>query len=188
MPSILVTPPAQEPISLTEAKAHLRMVHNDEDALIASLITASRRHVEAQTGLVLIAQEWQILIDEWPLAGTVDLATAPLLSVDEVAIFGEEDDKAVVDPAHYYADLASRPPRLMLRGSRLWPAPARAGNGIGITVTAGFGISGDNVPSELRQAILLLVAHWYEHRGNAKPPALPLTLGALLAHFREVRL
>ena len=187
MPSILVTPPAAEPVSLAEAKAHLRVAHADEDQIIGTLIIAARRHAEAQTGLALVSQQWRHFRDDWPDDGIVLLPLAPLLSVDEVAVYGDDDVKAVVDPAHYYMDAASRPPRLLLRGSRVWARPGRIGNGVAVLVTIGFGAA-VAVPAGLRQAVLQLVAHWYEHRGNANPPPAPLTAGTLLAPFRGLHL
>lgn len=188
MPSLLVTPPAIEPVTLAEAKAHLRITHSEEDALITALIGSGRRVVEARAGLMLIEQVWTIFADDWPADGVMELAVAPLSSIDELAVYGEDGTKAGIDPAHFYADLVSRPPRLMLRGSRVWAAPGRGLNGIAVTVKAGFGPLATDVPEPLRQAILLLVAHWYEHRGNGNPPPLPLTLDALLKPFRAVRL
>ena len=188
MPSILVTPPALEPVSLAEAKAHLRVGHADEDALIGTLIIAARRHAEAQTGLALISQQWRHLRDDWPDDGVVALPLSPLISVDEAAVFGDDDVKAVIDPAYYYADSASRPPRLLLRGSRVWARPGRIGNGVVILMTAGYGVAAAAVPAQLRQAILQLTAHWYEHRGSASPPPVPLTVSTLLEPFREKHL
>ena len=188
MPSILLTPPAVEPVSLAEAKAHLRVAHADEDALISTLIVSARRHIESGTGLALIQQGWLHFRDDWPDNGIVALPLAPLIAVTEAAVFGDDDVKAVIDPAHYYADNASRPPRLLLRGSRVWARPGRIGNGIAITLTLGFGAAASDVPASLRQALLQIVAHGFEHRGNANPPPLPLTLRTLLEPFREKHL
>jgi len=187
MGAILVQAPASEPVSLAGARAHLRIVGNDDDALLASLITAARRVVEARTGLCLIAQAWMCFRDGWPEDGIIALPVAPLLDVEELAVFGEDDQKAVIDPAHYIVDAVSRPPRVLLRGSRQWQRPGRAVNGIGIRVAAGFGAAGD-VPQPLRQAVLLLVAHFFAQRGDEAGPALPAGLGALLDPFRGVRL
>jgi uncharacterized phiE125 gp8 family phage protein len=188
MPSILVTPPAAEPVSLAEAKAHLRLAHADEDALIGSLIASARRVAEARTGLCLINQVWIQFRDAWPADGVIALGLAPLRAVEELAVFGEDDQKAVIEPAHYVTDFASRPARLMLRGSRQWPRPGRRLNGIGIRLAAGYGAAPESVPQPLRQAVLMLVAHWYHHRGDETPPPLPARLDALLGIFREVRL
>lgn len=188
MASVLVTPPAIEPVSLAEAKAHLRITHADEDQLISTLIISARRIVEARAGLVLIEQDWTCYFDDWPDDGMISLPLSPVMTVEDLSVLGEDDVPAVIDPAHYYVDLASRPARLLLRGSRVWARPGRIANGIAIAVTAGFGGAASTVPEPLRQAILMLVAHWHEHRGNAEPPALPLTLDALIQPYREVRL
>lgn len=188
MPSILVTPPAVEPITLAEAKAHLRVTHMEEDALIGALIASARRVAEARSGLCLITQGWTCFRDGWPEDGVIDLPVSPVTGVEELAVFGEDGQKGVIDPAHYLVDFASRPPRLLLRGSRQWQRPGRALNGIAIRVTAGFGPSPESVPQPLRQAVLLLVAHWYAHRGDDAPPALPLSVDPLIQPFREVRL
>lgn len=180
--------PAREPVSLAEAKAQLCVTHGDDDQLIAALITAARRVVEARSGLCLITQGWLCLSDDWPETGVIELPVAPLLGVEEIGVFGEDDQTAVIDPAHYMVDAASRPPRVLLRGQRLWPRPGRAVNGIGIRVTAGFGPQAADVPEPLRRAVLLLVAHFFAQRGEEAGGGLPLSLSALLAPYRAVRL
>jgi uncharacterized phiE125 gp8 family phage protein len=188
MPAILVTPPAGEPISLAEAKAHLRITHNEEDALLGALIQSARRVAEARTGLLFLTQRWTVFRDDWPDDGVIEIPLAPVNAVEELAVFGEEGEKAVIEPSHYVADLASRPPRLMLRGSRQWQRPGRALNGIGLSLAAGFGATPDSVPEPLRQAVLRLVAHWYAHRGEEAPPPVPSGVEALIQPFREMRL
>lgn len=188
MGQVLVQAPASEPVSLAEAKAQLRVVNADDDQLIASLITAARRVVEARTGLCLIAQDWLCFRDAWPEDGVIELPVAPLRAVEEIGVFGEDDTKAVIDPAHYLVDAASRPPRVLLRSSRIWPRPGRGVNGIGIRAEAGFGTSPQDVPQPLRQAILLLVAHFFAQRGDEAASSVPVTLGALLEPYRMVRL
>ena len=187
MGRVLVQAPASEPVSLAEAKAHLRIVGSDDDTLLASLITAARRVVEARTGLCLMAQDWMCFRDGWPESGVIDVPVAPLRAVEEIGVYGEDDQKAVIEPAHYVVDAASRPPRVMLRGSRLWPQPGRAINGIGLRVEAGFGTAAQDVPQPLRQAVLMLVAHFFAQRGDEAGPALPIGLGALLDPYRPVR-
>ena len=50
----LVSPPAAEPVTLAEAKSHLKLDTSDEDTLIASLITAARARAEWHTGRALV--------------------------------------------------------------------------------------------------------------------------------------
>jgi uncharacterized phiE125 gp8 family phage protein len=188
MKSILITPPALEPVTLAEAKAHLRIDDDAQDALIGTLIAAARRHVEAAAGLALIAQGWSHLLDRWQ-SRTVELPLAPVMSINEVKVYGEDDEAALIDPSHYYADTAARPARLVLRCDRIWPPPGRAANGIEITVTAGYGEAASDVPKGLCTAILRLVAHWFENRGDDVLPAnSPLGIDLLIQPFRELRL
>lgn len=69
MSAILLTAPAVEPVSLAEAKAFLRVEHNDDDDLIGALAAGSRIHVEAQTRRALVTQSWRIALYEWPQDG-----------------------------------------------------------------------------------------------------------------------
>ena len=55
--------PALEPVTLAEAKAHMRLGHDSEDALIAGLIRAARDEVERTTGTALIDQDWRLALD-----------------------------------------------------------------------------------------------------------------------------
>ena len=75
MPSIQTSPPATEPVSLAEAKAHLRVTHNDDDAYITTLIKTARQGIEAQTGLGLISQGWSVFLDDWPEQWTPGLGS-----------------------------------------------------------------------------------------------------------------
>src|SRR5690242_14642320 len=81
MPSILLTPPAVEPLSLAEAKAFLRVEHDDDDDIIAALIAGARIHVEAQTRRALITQSWRLVRDCWPQDGRIEVRPAPLRSL-----------------------------------------------------------------------------------------------------------
>ena len=69
---------------------------------------------------------------------------------------------------------------------------SRIGAGIELDVTAGYGDAAIDVPEPLRQAIRLLVAHWYENRGliasGTTTSVLPSTVAALLAPYRVLSL
>lgn len=164
MTAALITPPALEPVSLADAKAHLRLDTDDDDDLITAAIVAARVHVEALTRRALIEQGWRAYFDCWPRKRLVALPVAPLISVEAVTVYDDDGEATVVSSDDYEVDTVSVPGRLLL----LTPVPAtvkRAINGIEIDLTAGYGASSVDVPSPLRQAIMMLVAHWYEHRG-----------------------
>jgi uncharacterized phiE125 gp8 family phage protein len=187
MPLILTTPPATEPLTLAEAKAHLRISHADDDAFISTLIKTARQQLESRTGLAFITQGWSCFLDDWPQDGEIRLAVAPLIDVTDIRVWSDADVSSIIDPAHYYEDKASKPPRIRLRGSRSWVRPGRIANGIEVMVTAGFGAAAA-VPEPLKQAILQLVAHWFATRGEEAAQREPLTVAELVNPYRLVRL
>lgn len=181
--------PAGEPVTLADAKAQLRIAHDSEDALISGLIKAARAEVEAQTGMALIDQSWRLAMDCWPHDGLVRLRRHPVKEVLSVTVYGEEGEAAVLDPASYEADLLSRPARLHFASP---PAPERRLNGIEVDFTAGFGEAGTDVPDQLKRAVLMLVAHWYEFRAvfgaQDQPVSIPPGFDRLIAGYRTGRL
>ncbi len=87
MSAILLAGPAAEPLLLPEAKAFLRIVHDDDDALIAALIAAARGQIEALTRRALLSQTWRIVLDRWPKDGRITPRIGPLRSVIAARVF-----------------------------------------------------------------------------------------------------
>jgi uncharacterized phiE125 gp8 family phage protein len=179
--------PAVEPITVSEAKAHLRVDGSDEDTLIASLILTSRLHVETGLGLALITQSWRLTLDRWPCEKDLDLPLRPLQTIDAVRVLPAEGAAVVMASTNYIADRASVPPRLVRTGP-IWPQPSKAANGIEIDFTVGYGATADLVPAPIRQALLMLIAHWYERRDpidvGSPETVIPAAVSDLLDGYR----
>lgn len=189
MPLKLTSPPALEPVSLAEAKAHLRIQHADDDIYISRLITAARKHIEQRFGLACITQSASYYVDHWPAHRTVLLPLHPVTAIVDVIIYGDTDTPATLDPAHYFLDNVSKPSRLVLRLGRPLPQAGRSANGFEVKFTAGFGASPTSVPEDVRQAILFTVAAWFAERGDeAVEPGLPLLAREAIAPYWTARL
>lgn len=192
MPAILMTPPATEPVSLANAKQHLKVETSADDGLINNLIATARQHVEKQIDKVLIEQTWLIYFDNWTDDGELKLQVAPITTINYLRTYSDDDIANTIDPSHYYADLVKNPQKLILRGSRIWLKPGRIANGIEIEATAGYGPTGASVPTPLRSAMLMLIAYWYENRQPdchaAASESMTTKLQSLLAPFKRVRL
>jgi uncharacterized phiE125 gp8 family phage protein len=188
MSSILTTAPTVEPISLAEAKSHLRVTHSDDDTYISTLISSARRAVEQSYDVSLLQQSWSYFQDRWPAASFIVLPKFPVLSISDIFIFGDDDVAATLNHAHYYLDAASRPARVILRDGRSFPIAGRSANGIEIKIVAGFGALASAVPQTIRQALLIIIADWYASRGDVDAGALPLSAQSLLTPYRQVRL
>ena len=192
MPLIPISGPAVEPVSLGEAKAHLRVDGTDEDLLISSLITAARVHIEQTLMQAMITQSWRLVRDGWPADGPVEIALGPVQQVSEIRVRDADGASQIVPASDYLVDTASTPARIVSATAAVWPAPTRAINGIEIDFVAGHGDNASDVPQPLRQAILLLVAHWFERREpvavGANVVRVPETVGGLIAPYRRLDL
>ena len=192
MALVLTSSPAVEPVTLADAKVHLRVDGTDEDTLITGLITAARRHVERSLGRALITQSWSFFLDEWPDPYAIELPLTPLQAITAVTTYDVDDVGTVFDAQNYFADTASEPPRLVLRGAQPWPKPGRRANGIEIALTVGHGDTASDVPQPLIQALMLLIAHWFEQREpvvlDDRPHPVPATVAGLLAPYRMLRI
>jgi uncharacterized phiE125 gp8 family phage protein len=186
---MLLTGPALEPVSLAEAKAHLRVEHDDEDAEILALVAGARIHIEAQTRRALITQTWRLVRDAWPVDGRIAVLPAPLRELLAARVVMRDGSAQTIDLDRFTLDQAGAPAMLAFAPSTL-PGSDRPVAGIELDVEVGYGDDADDVPQPLRQAILKLVAHWYENRGLAgdRAAVLPLTIGALIAPYRVLAL
>lgn len=188
MTVLQVAPPAGEPVTLDEAKAHLRIDGTEEATLLAGLIASARGFVETETRRALIDQGWRLCLDRRPADGIVHLPKAPLIAVQGVVTYDAAGTPATLSPTSYQVDAASEP-------ARIWLPEIAAGRrfaSIEIDFRAGYGTDPADVPAPLRQAILMLVAHWFETREAAVAGIAvgPVALGVerLIAPFRLVRL
>ena len=191
MALVMTSGPAAEPVTLQEAKAHLRVDHASEDVLISSLILTSRLHVEAALDLALIDQAWTLQLDRWSGSGVVEIPLSPVKTVSGVRVKDASGGMITIAPESYIVDTASRPARVVFEtGSQ--PHPGVRAAGIEVTFTAGFGTQPSHVPAPLRHAILMLVAHWYDNREVAEAGSaaarIPEQIGDLIAPFRKIRL
>lgn len=188
MISVLQQGPSEEPVTVAELRQDLRLDDARDEPLLASLITSARLLIEAQTGVRLITQNWEVLMDDWP-GDQIALPHWPVQEIASLSLLG--GGRHAVDAALYETALDVRPPRLLLKPGASWPRPRRAALGIAIALVAGFGASATDVPSDLRQAVRALAAHWYEHsswQASGRGQPVPRAVQSLLQPYRALRL
>ncbi len=191
MSSILLTGPAVEPVTLDDAKAYLRVEHDADDDVIAALIAGARVNVEAQTRRALITQSWRLVFDAWPANGRIAVLPVPLVALTAARVYKLDGTTQAISSGVFVADIASAPAVLSFSAGALAP-PGRVVAGIELDIEAGYGDEPDDVPAPLRQAIRVLVAHWYENRGlvaiGHNVAVLPETAAALIRPYRVLAL
>lgn len=188
--SRIVSEPAAEPLSLAEARAHLHVTHTEDDEYLIGLITTARVYVEMVTGRALVTQTWKAwyagfekrLVIPWPR----------LQSVETVRVRNSAGAWATLETSVYSVDSDVEPGAVVEAYGATWPSiTLHPVNPIEIAFTAGYGAAAA-VPRPLKQAMLLLIGHWYEHReavivpdrNGAESKLLELGAMRLIENFR----
>lgn len=156
---VIVTPPDSDPVSLAEAKIFSRVDHDDEDAIIGTMIAAAVSCAEATTGTRLVAQQVRIAADRW--SDLLQLPIGPVRSVVSVVYDdsnGVEQTLALEDYELFGGGL-SQGIRPVFGGN--FPSDRRNDAGsIRVTLSVGY----DSLPEGLKAALLLMVGDLYENR------------------------
>lgn len=185
----LIDAPEFEPVSLEEAKLHLRVDGDEEDALIATQIRAATENAEAYTGRALATAKYRLVLDGPPLGRLgaprlhpeveipvsfgqgffsvtlskrgLKIPLPPLQSVEAVRYIDPDGATQVLDSSAYVVDVANEPGRLvMLQG---WPALSTNRPGaLSVEFTAGY--AQGKVPAAIKAGILLHVGYLYANR------------------------
>ena len=186
---VVTTSPSIEPLSVIEAKDHLRVDGDDDEVLIAAYIKAAREFAEAYTGRTLINTVYTLSLDKFPTSSdAIEIPAAPLASVTSISYVDTDGATDSMDSSDYRVDTSSEPGRITVAYGNSWPSTRDITNAVSIVYTGGYGTSRDDVPEGIRMAMRLLVGHMYENReavviGTAANE-LPLAVESLLDAYR----
>lgn len=159
------------------------------DAVLELYLRSAIAAVEARIGRALISREFSWTVTRWREETSQGLPIGPVSSVESVTLVGSDGDETVVEPEAWSVLRDSQRPRLVGRFGRSLPRIPRSGHAE-IRFTAGFGEHWDAVPADLRQAVFLLAAHYFENRGESTdvPVAMPFGVLVLIEAYRATRI
>lgn len=157
--------PAIEAVSLADAKLHLNVIDDAQDALITIYIKAARRYVEAYCGRSLITQEWQLTLDAFP--HVIELERGPVQSVDSIIYIDMAGaTQTITTPARpeYAIDRTGPLYRITPGFGRVWPNTIQDIGVVQVNYTAGYGLTAAYVPEEIIQWMLVRINTAFENR------------------------
>ncbi|MDQ7096932.1 head-tail connector protein [Desulfosporosinus sp. PR] len=159
----LITPPAMEPLSLEEAKHHLRISGDDDDAIVSSLINQAREYCESYQKQKYITQTLELVLDSFPTTNYIEFTDfSPVQNVVSVKYYGTDGTEYIFDAENYIVDTDSLVNRIALGYNKQWPSIAlQPINAVRIRVVAGYGDASE-VPESVKWAMVLQMRLVYD--------------------------
>jgi len=133
---MLIVAPTVEPVTRTQAKAHLRVTDTGEDDLIDALIAAARVEVETFTRQALVKQTHLLKLDYFPAC--IHLPVHPLCAVSSITYIDSAGATQTVDAADYRVDAYSMPARITPAYGKVWPSTQDVTGAVSVNYTAGL--------------------------------------------------
>lgn len=176
------TQPASEPVTLTEAKLHLKVDGSAEDNLITYLISAARDLAERYMNRSIITQTWELYLDVLP--DQIDIWHGPVASISSVKYYDSDNTLQTLSATLYTTDIVSEPARINRAYSATYPYTYDRTNAVIVEFIAGQ----SSAPSLIKAAILLIIGHLYTNREDVitghSAVEIPMGSKALLDHYR----
>ncbi|WP_245458436.1 MULTISPECIES: phage head-tail connector protein [unclassified Mesorhizobium] len=165
--------PTDEPVTVAEAKRHVRAVDfDDDDECLASLIAVARNHVEKYCGVYLASQTVEVKADDW--CDFAHLPVGPVTSITSIAYVDADGDAQTLDDTVY----EHRGDAIVVKYGQTWPSIQPRSL---ITLTAVIGT--EDVPPAVKHAMLIRLADLYETRETADESGWT-TFDSLLSNHR----
>lgn len=174
-------------------KTHLRLGSgfgrdNVQDDLVRSFLRAAMAAIEARTGKVLIERRFAWSLTFWRDAVAQVLPMAPVVRIAQVSLVTRDGTPSPIDTGSYWLERDAQRPRLRAAGACLPPIPS-AGAAL-IEFDAGLATGWEGLPADLRQAVLLLAAHYYEYRDDTalSEGCMPFGVSSLIGRYKSLRI
>jgi uncharacterized phiE125 gp8 family phage protein len=159
----LIAPPSLEPLSLADAKVHLKVDGTEEDALIGQMIVAARLACEHALGRALLEQVWERVLPAFPAAGIL-LGKPRVQQIVSVKYVDEDGVQQTLAPELYALDADSGPGWLFCALGAQWPGTRAVPGAVRVRFTAGYGAEAASVPANVVAWLKLQVGALYRNR------------------------
>ena len=178
--------PVMEPISLTEAKAHLRVTESVDDTYIADLITMATRVAQVWQNRQLVNATWVAKYDRFPRSDDdpIPLPYPPLVSVASITYLDTDGNSQTWATTEYNVHIGALRGLVKTAFEKSYPDTRDTPEAVTVQFVAGYGAAATDVPYTTRQGIKLLVSQFFEHREpvivGVMPASVPMSASWLL--------
>jgi len=188
MDLIIVTDAQEQPVSLDDLKAFLRVDHTDEDDTVRGILESATRFVEDFTKRKLVTTVYNGFLNAFPEGEVIEFPMPPLASVASIKYIDTSGVQQTWDAANYVVDTAPDRGIVYPDYNITYPSIRTQRKAVEIQFTAGYG-SPDSVPEGLKQAIKILSSTLYENREahvvGLNVMEIPFSAKALLRPFQS---
>ena len=149
-------------ITTAEAKQHLKVDTSADDTLIDDLVQAATESAQIFTNRYFTNTTLNQFGDNW-----CDLSTlfkSPVSSVVHIKYYDSDNTQQTLATSVYQKDLEHQPSRIGLKPNQSFPSLAGRINAVECQYVVGYGSAASDVPTAIKQAVLLTVGNWYENR------------------------
>ena len=189
MQLVLTTPADAKPVTIDEAKLHLRVEHTADDTLITALIATATEQLDGRYGRLrraILTQTWDLFECGFPVCRKWELPMPPLQQVVFVKYYDASNVQQTFDAENYDVITNAFAGYIKLKPGKSWPATYERDDAVDIQFKCGFG-DADACPAPLKAAILLRIGDLYVNRGDyGKAGANDDTIERLIAPYRLV--
>lgn len=190
--SELVTAPAVPLLSLAEAKTHLRVYFDDDDADITAYAKAASEMLDAsygELGRALTTQTWRLTMPRLP-SSRFDLPVPPVQSISSITYYDADDTLQTLSASTYRLTSLDEFARVDRVDGQDWPSTYARHDAVIVDYVTGYGAAASDVPEGIRHAARLMAGHWYRNReavSETRMSNVPLGVRQLLHKFRVTR-
>lgn len=134
---VLITPPAGEPLSLAEAKSHLRVADARDDGDVIDLITETRERAELEVAGVIPAATWKETFDGFP-EWALRLSKWPLFAVSGITYLDADGDSQTLASSAYRVSTGRHPALIEPAYGETWPTTYDVIDAVQVTYVCGY--------------------------------------------------
>lgn len=176
MSDITTTAATTAALTLADAKRHLNVSSTADDTYIGDLVTAATDMLEARCNRCFVTQTRKLTMDSFndsryvhtdtrrSQARTIFPRRSPVKSVSSITYVATSGTTTTISSSDYVVSTGDSPARITEGLGATWPVTYGDANDVVVTYVAGHSTVSTGVPGRVKQAIRMLVGHWYRNR------------------------